>query len=154
MNTVILSGRLTRDVELSNTQGGTGYLRNCLAVKSDFKNANGEYPTNFFNFCAFGKTAEIISKYCNKGSLILVKGHLTNNTMMNDKGQNCTIIDFIVDNVELVEPKKQETQQNVDYNKQNNGNNVYYNNNNVQNDDSPFKDVKSQFDISSEDLPF
>lgn len=111
MNTVILSGRLTRDTELCNTQGGTGYLRNCLAVKSDFKNKDGEYPSNFFNFCAFGKTAEIIANYCSKGSLILVKGHLTNNTMMNDKGQNCTIIDFIVDNVELVEPKKQETQQ-------------------------------------------
>lgn len=155
MNNVILTGRLTRDTELCNTQGGTGYLRNCLAVKSDFKNKDGEYPSNFFNFCAFGKTAEIIANYCSKGSLILVKGHLTNNTMMNDKGQNCTIIDLIVDNVELVEPKKQ--QENSYHNNNNSSNNSYYNNNNnnnFNNDDSPFKDIKSQFDIDSSDLPF
>ena len=112
MNNVILSGRLTRDTELLNTQGGTGYLRNCLAIKKEFKNSKGEYESDFINFCAFGKTAEIIANYCNKGSLILVKGHLTNNTMMNDKGQNCTIIDFIVDNVELIESKKQQETQN------------------------------------------
>lgn len=111
MNYVILSGRLTRDTELCNTQGGTGYLRNSLAVKKDFKNQNGEYESDFFNFCAFGKTAEIIANYCSKGSLILVKGHLTNNFIINEKQQKCTIIDLIVDNVELVEPKKQETQQ-------------------------------------------
>lgn len=155
MNTVILSGRLTRDTELSNSQGGTGYLRNSLAVKSEFKNKDGEYSTNFFNFCAFGKTAEIIANYCSKGTLILVKGHLTNNTMVNDKGVNCTTIELIVDNVELVEAKKQ--QENAGYSMQNNQNNAYYgknNNNNFNNVDSPFKDVQSQFDISEDDLPF
>ena len=147
MNYVILSGRLTRDTELCNTQGGTGYLRNALAVKSDFKNKDGEYPSNFFNFCAFGKTAEVIANYCNKGSLILVKGHLTNNTMMNDKGQNCTIIDLIVDNVELVEPKKQQqAPQNNNYNG--------YQNNNYKNDDDPFKDLQPQMDLDPDSLPF
>lgn len=141
MNTVILSGRLTRDTELCNTQGGTGYLRNCLAVKSDFKNKDGEYPSNFFNFCAFGKTAEIITNYCNKGSLILVKGHLTNNTMMNDKCQNCTIIDLIVDNVELVEPKKQEQ-------KQPTPNDIY------KQQTQAFLDSEIKTDFNSEDLPF
>ena len=141
MNYVILSGRITRDTELCNTQGGTGYLKNCLAVKSDFKNKDGEYPSNFFNFCAFGKTAEIIANYCNKGSLILVKGHLTNNTMNNDKGQTCTIIDFIVDNVELVEPKKQEQ-------KQPTPNDIY------KQQTQAFLDSEIKTDFNSEDLPF
>ena len=153
MNTVILTGRLTRDVELLNTQGGTGYLRNALAVKSDFKNANGEYPTNFFNFCAFGKTAEIISKYCGKGTLILVKGHLTNNTINNDKGQACTIIELIVDNVELIESKKQQETQpsNNVY-----ANNSYYNSNNSQKQqfEQAFEESKNQFNLSPDDLPF
>lgn len=141
MNTVILSGRLTRDTELCNTQGGTGYLRNCLAVKSDFKNKDGKYPSNFFNFCAFGKTAEIITNYCNKGSLILVKGHLTNNTMNNDKGQTYTIIDFIVDNVELIESKKQEQ-------KQPTPNDIY------KKQTQAFLDSEIKTDFNSEDLPF
>ena len=153
MNTVILTGRLTRDTELSNTQGGIGYLRNALAVKSDFKNKDGEYSTHFFNFSAFGKTAEIIANYCNKGSLILIKGHLSNGSITTDKGSNITTNELIVDNVELIESKKKE--ENVDYNNNNSSNNVYYNNNNIQNNNnSPFENVKSQFDISSDDLPF
>jgi single-strand DNA-binding protein len=153
MNTVILTGRLTRDVELSNSQGGTGYLRNCLAVKSEFKNKDGEYSTHFFNFSAFGKTAEIIANYCSKGSLILIKGHLSNGSITTDKGINLTTNELIVDNVDLIESKKKE--ENVDYNNNNSLNNVYYNNNNVQNNNnSPFDNVKSQFDIDSSDLPF
>jgi hypothetical protein len=85
-------------------------------------------------------TNEYVLPKC--GSLILIKGHLTNNQMMNDKGQNCTIIELIVDNVDLLESKKKEE-------------NVDYNNNNVQNNNnSPFDNVKSQFDISADDLPF
>ena len=153
MNTVILTGRLTRDTELLNSQGGTSYLRNALAVKSEFKNKDGEYSTHFFNFSAFGKTAEIINNYCSKGSLILVKGHLTNGSITTDKGSNLTTNELIVDNVELIESKKKE--ENADYNSNNSSNNVYYNNNNAQNNNnSPFDNVKSQFDISADDLPF
>lgn len=151
MNTVILLGRLTRDTELSNSQGGTGYLRNSLAAKSEYKNKDGEYSTYFFNFSAFGKTAEIIANYCSKGSLILVKGHLSNGSVTTDKGTNLTTNELIVDNVDLLESKKKE--ENVDYNSNNSSNNVYYNNNNIQNN-TTFENVKSQFDISSEDLPF
>lgn len=141
MNYVILTGRLTRDTELSNTQGGTGYLRNSLAVKKDFKNQNGEYESDFFNFCAFGKTAEIIANYCSKGSLILVKGHLTNNFIINEKQQKCNIIDLIVDNVELVEPKKQEQ-------KQPTPNDIY------KQQTQAFLDSEIKTDFNSEDLPF
>lgn len=158
MNTVILTGRLTRDTELSNSQGGTGYLRNAIAVKSEFKNKDGEYSTHFFNFSAFGKTAEIIANYCSKGSLILIKGHLSNGSVTTDKGINLTTNELIVDNVDLLESKKKE--ENVDYNSNNSSNNVYYNNNSSNNlyfkndNKSLFEDVKSQFDISSDDLPF
>lgn len=142
MNTVILTGRLTRDVELSNTQGGTGYLRNCLAVKNDYKNKDGEYDSSFFNFASFGKTAEIIANYCSKGSLILIKGHLGNGKITNDKNQVCTTTEIIVDSVELVEPKRQSQQ--VEQQPTTTNNNF----------DTSFDNVKSQFDISSEDLPF
>lgn len=149
MNLTILTGRLTRDTELSNTQGGIGYLRNAIAVKSDFKNKDGEYQTDFYNFCAFGKTAEMLAKYCSKGSLILIKGHLTTNFIMNDKQQKCTTIELIADSVDFLETKKQE---NGDYSNNNNQNNAYYNNNNSNN--QPFPDVEIKSDISSDDLPF
>lgn len=151
MNIVILTGRLTRDTELSNTQGGTGYLRNAIAVKKDYKNKDGEYDTDFYNFCAFGKTAEYLNNYCNKGDLILLKGKLTTSKINDEKQRAITIIELICESVEIQNKKQQE---NVEHNSQNN---VYYNNNNSnnnQNDDSPFKDVKSQFDIDSSDLPF
>lgn len=149
MNIVILTGRLTKETELSNTQGGTGYLRNGLAVKKDYKNKDGEYDTDFYNFVAFGKTAEYLNNYCNKGDLILLKGKLTTSKINDEKQRAITIIELICESVEIQNKKQQE---NVDYNNNNNQNNAYYNNN--SNNNQPFPNVEIKSDISSEDLPF
>lgn len=101
MNQVILIGRTTKDCELLNSQGATAYLRNSIAIKRTQKNENGEYDTDFFNFVAFGKTAEYLTQYCPKGSLILIKGHLSISELTTDKG-NIQTNDIICDSVEVL----------------------------------------------------
>jgi len=77
MNKIILMGRLTRDPEISYTQGATptmvaGYT---LAVNRRFKR-EGEADADFINCKSFGKTAEFIQRYITKGRQIAVCGRL------------------------------------------------------------------------------
>lgn len=74
MNRIELMGRLTADVELKKAtkKDGADYIRFSLAVPR--KNAKDK--TDFITCAAFGKLAEVISKYCKKGQRIIVCGSL------------------------------------------------------------------------------
>lgn len=66
-------GRLTKDIELKYSQGGTAYMNNSIACDRKFAK---EKTTDFFNIKAFGKTAEAMEKYLHKGSKVFVEGDL------------------------------------------------------------------------------
>ena len=74
MNKVLLIGRLTRDAELS--QSGSTYAKFTLAVNRQFKDKDGSKKADFINCVAFGKTAEVLTQYTQKGSQIGVEGSL------------------------------------------------------------------------------
>ena len=68
MNCVILSGNITKDLELKKA--------NDTSVVSFSIGISGNKEPNFANIVAFGKVAENTVKYCKKGSKINVKGFL------------------------------------------------------------------------------
>lgn len=67
MNEVILTGNLCRDIELVEYQNGKKSVNNCIAVKRDFKNAAGEYESDFINIVAWNAQAEYLKNYASKG---------------------------------------------------------------------------------------
>jgi len=71
MNNAILTGRLTRQPERQSTRNGATVCRFSLAVD---KYSNGEKTAMFINCVAYGKTAEFIVNYCNKGDKLGVEG--------------------------------------------------------------------------------
>ncbi len=77
-NKVILAGNLTRDPELKTFPSGTSVTRFTLAVNRTYTSKDGEKKeeTTYVDIDAFGKQAETISKYCLKGSGLLVEGRL------------------------------------------------------------------------------
>lgn len=77
-NKVILMGNLTRNPELRQTQSGTNVFGGSIAVNESYTAADGTKRDNttFVEISAFGKTAEIITKYFHKGDPILVEGRL------------------------------------------------------------------------------
>jgi len=79
LNQVILIGRLVKKPELKESDKKVSYIKATIAVQSDFKNKEGNYDTEFFEFTAFGKIAENTVKYCEKGSLLNIVGTLNNN---------------------------------------------------------------------------
>ena len=70
LNFVSLTGRLTQDNELKATANGRSILSNSIAVQRNFKNANGNYDTDFINVLFSGKTAEFVNEHFHKGDVI------------------------------------------------------------------------------------
>ena len=89
MNKVILMGRLTRNVDLR--KGQTTVARAGIAVDRAFSK---------------DKTADFLSRYFQKGSRILVEGHLQTNSYDKD-GTRHTVTDVIVDQAEFADSKRQ-----------------------------------------------
>ena len=78
LNKVMLIGNLTRDPEMRVTPQGTAICQFGLAVNREFKTATGEKREEvcFVDVEAWGKTAEVISKYCAKGKQLVIEGRL------------------------------------------------------------------------------
>lgn len=109
MNKVIEMGRLTRDPEISSSTSGTTFARFSIAVDRRFKR-EGEPDADFFNCTAFGKTAEFVEKYLQKGTKVLVTGRLQNNNYTNKDGQKVYDVRIMVEEMEFAESKKDNSQ--------------------------------------------
>lgn len=110
MNSVHLSGRLTRDVEVKTGQSGTAYARVGIAVERQYTKEKGDDKgVDFINLAAFGKTAEFMGKYFGKGSKIIVVGRLQTSYYQDKTGAKRQSTDVIVDAVEFADSKKKDS---------------------------------------------
>ena len=91
-NKVVLVGNCTRKPELTQTQGDAFCYLN-IAINKKFKNKAGEqvekvcYPSAQF----WGKTAENIVKYVDKGSPVLIEGEIDTYGVEGEDGSKKTI---------------------------------------------------------------
>ena len=108
MNKSILMGRLVKEPELRTTASGVSVTSFCLAVPRRFKDANGEYPTDWIDCVAWKNTAEFVCKYFQKGQMITVYGS-TQTRMYEKDGDKRKITEVNVDEVYFCgESKKSE----------------------------------------------
>lgn len=113
MNKVILSGRLTKEVELRYTKGGIACTNIDIAVdkglskekKAEFE-AMGKSTADFPRIVLFGGQAEFISKFADKGSRVIVEGKLQTGSYKNEQGQTVYTTEVISDNIELIDWKE------------------------------------------------
>ena len=106
LNKAILMGRLTRDPELRHTQSNTAVCSFRLAVTRDRKNPNGEYDSDFIDCTAWGKTAEFVAKWFNKGTMAIVVGRIQSRQWQDQNGNNRTAIEVNCEDVSFGETKK------------------------------------------------
>lgn len=106
-NAVTLMGRITRDLELKTTPSGVSVLSFSLAVERDYVAKGEERQTDFINCVAWRNTAEFISRFFAKGSLILVAGQLQTRKYQNKDGNNVTVTEVVVDKASFTGEKKQ-----------------------------------------------
>ena len=120
MNNVIITGRLTKDPELRQTQKGASVANLSVAVSEKRANADGNSIENtvFIEVRAFNKAAENVCKYFQKGSPILVLGKLQQDSWEDkNTGQKRSKIFLLLERFEFMGSGRQE--QNVGRNNAN-----------------------------------
>lgn len=91
LNKVILIGRVGNDPEIKYTSGGEAIANLSLATSERWKDKNtGEQKelTEWHRVEAFGKLAEIIGQYVQKGALLYVEGSLRTRKWQDQNGQD------------------------------------------------------------------
>ena len=112
MNLILLKGRLSKDIDLKYAQTtNTAIAGGSVAVKRRFVK-EGEVDVDFFNFTAFGKQAETMSKFLKKGSEVVIQGHLQNRSWEAQDGTKRYATDVIVESFEFCGKKEENSEQN------------------------------------------
>lgn len=109
MNKLIISGRLTKDAELSfipNT--GTPKMQYTLAVERSYQKDKNNKVVDFIPCEAIGKHCEKLCEYVTKGKLVLVEGELNIDKYQKD-GENRSFTKIKVDKLEFLGGGKKES---------------------------------------------
>ena len=114
LNKVILMGRLTRDPEFRQTTSGIPVCRITVAVDRPYRK-DQEKQADFINVTCWRNTAEFVSRYFNKGKMIIVEGSLRNNDYTDNNGVKHYRMNVFVDNVSFCESKGNGGQGGGDY---------------------------------------
>lgn len=126
----MLTGRVTKDIELKVTPTGKSVCLFSLAVNRKFVQ-DGERQADFINCQLWGKSAETLEKYGKKGMLIGVEGRLQTRNYNNQQGQTVYVTEVVVDSFTFLEKKQ-------------------------SNDQPQFNDFENYggFEVNDDDLPF
>ena len=150
MNNFNCIGRITKDLEVKTSQGGTTVLNNTVAINRPFKNKQtGEREADFINFVAFGKTAEIIAQYHQKGSLIGLSGRMQSRSYENSNSQKVFVTELVVNEMHFTGSNNASDGQQS----QDRPNTTNQQQRPSAPEENPFANSKGPVDISS-DLPF
>ena len=131
MNNVQLIGRLTRDIDLRKTPQGESVGRFTIAVDRNYKNKQGEYDADFINCVVWRQAADIMNRYCKKGTKVAIDGNIRTGSYENQQGQRVYTTEVYVNNFYFVESAKSS-----------------------DSGQSQFEDFGSVVDINQDDLPF
>ena len=116
LNHITIMGRLTRDPELRRTDSGKPVANFTAAVDRDYVPQGQERETDFIDCVAWNSTAEFVSKYFTKGSMIVVGGRLQIRGWTDKDGNKRRTAEIVADNVYFGEGKKSQDGSNPGYN--------------------------------------
>ena len=149
INSVVLVGRLTKDVEVKKTQSGlsvASFTVACDRRLSQEQRNNNEQSADFISCVAWRGSADFLGKYAHKGDTVGVEGRIQTRSYNRD-GQRVYITEVLANSVNLLHSKQTaQLQEQASYEPQ------------------PEKEQKPQqmsdfdylpnVDVSSDDLPF
>jgi len=110
INSVIVSGRLTRDVELRYTGSGTAVASMSIAVDRRYLDSdnNWQSDTSFFRITAWAGVAERASESLSKGAPVVVEGTLQSRTWKDKDDNNRTTVEIVARRIQNLEREAQE----------------------------------------------
>lgn len=108
INSVIISGRLTQDVDLRYTANGTPVIRLPIASSRVYlKDGEWQEDTSFFDVVAWSKLAERCANTLHKGSPIIVEGMLQARTFTDKDNQNRKVTEIVAQRISFLEKQAQ-----------------------------------------------
>ena len=107
LNKFIGIGRNTKEGELRQSESGIAIYNNTLAMTNNFKNKEGNYDSEFINYVAYRNTAEFLSKYSTKGTLVMIEGRIHTRSYDAQDGTKRYVTEVIVENAQVLEKKQQ-----------------------------------------------
>lgn len=105
LNRIILIGRITKEIEKQVTPSGVSVLNTTIAVDRDYKQGNDKV-TDFIDLVLWRHNADYIAKYASKGAQIAVEGKMQSRKWQDKEGNNRTSWEVQVDNVQIVNSKR------------------------------------------------
>lgn len=149
INSVVLVGRLTKDIELRKTQSGlsvASFTVSCDRRLSQAQKNNNEQSADFINCVAWRGSADFLGNYAHKGDTVGVEGRLQTRSYNRD-GQRVYVVEVLANSVNLLHSKQTaQSQEQASYE--------------PQATQAPKPQQMSDFDylpnveVSSDDLPF
>ena len=139
INRVVLVGRLTKDPVLRKTANGASVVSFTVACTRRFKQ-EGQPDADFINTVAWNKTADIVSQYTHKGSLVGVEGRIQTRSYDDQSGKRVYVTEVVADSVQFLESKSAAAS------------NAIVPEVNNQSYQEPYE-TSSTLDIASDDLP-
>ena len=107
INSFVCTGRLVADPEVKETDNGKKYSNITLAVPRTYKNAEGEYETDFLDYTLWNDIASNTCEYCKKGDLIGLKGRLASKMIENEEGNSIKKTEIVVEKISFLATGKQ-----------------------------------------------
>ena len=106
LNQIVLVGRLVRKPELRESENNSKYAYITLAVPRSFKNANGEYDTDFIDCILWDAVASNTVEYCDKGDIVGVRGRIQSRKVEKEEEHKETIIDIICERISFLSSRQ------------------------------------------------
>lgn len=140
LNKFLGIGRNTKDGEYRTTDNDLKIYTNTLAITNNYKNKDGNYDSEFINYIAYRQTAEYLSKYSSKGTMVQIEGRVHTRSYEKDNEKKY-ITEIIVENASVLErspeKKKEDIIEEI-----------------PQNTTSEYDTVGSDIQLDPNDLPF
>ena len=108
LNQVVLVGRLTSDLEAKELEDGKKVTNMTLAIPRSFKNADGEYETDFVECTLWNNIAENTAEYCKKVDIVGLKGRLQTNNYEKEDGSKVFKLDVVAEKVTFLSSRSKE----------------------------------------------
>lgn len=106
LNQVVMVGRLTSSPEIVNAGEDKEKSQITIAIPRSYKNADGEYETDFVDCILLGGIAINTAEYCKKGDLIGVKGRIQTNNFESNDGNKRKITQVIAEKTTFLSSNK------------------------------------------------
>ena len=107
LNCVTLMGRLVADPELRTTTSGKEVVNFCIAVDRSFVKQGEERKADFINIVTWGNTANFVSRYFSKGSMIALQGSIQTRNYEDNNGNKRTAFEVLTREVSFCGSKNE-----------------------------------------------